>query len=116
MADDLLKLSLELARQMVRRNLTVHPEVILPLVQDAVAQLANAKTPLTIALHPADAALVREQLPSAPDTEHWQITENAALSRGSCLLHSAHSHLDGTLATRWQHLTARLGVDDTWLD
>ncbi len=116
LADDLLHLSLELARQMVRRALTVHPEMIVPLVKDALVQLASTQTPLSITLHPADAAVVRTHLAETINNGHWNLVEDALMQRGGCLLQTASSHLDATLGTRWQHLTAKLGLDDAWLE
>lgn len=116
LAGDLLGLALELARQMVRRSLTAHPEIILPLLNDALAQLSNATTQLRIALHPADAALVRAHLSERIETGHWQLIEDASLLRGGCLLQTATSYVDATLGTRWQHLATRLGLEDQWID
>ena len=116
LADDLLRLSLELARQMVRRALVVHPEMIVPLVKDALAQLSNTTTPLSLTLHPDDAAVVRTHLAETIDNGHWNLIEDAAMQRGGCLLQTASSHLDATLGARWQQLTAKLGLDDAWLE
>jgi flagellar assembly protein FliH len=116
LADDLLGLALELARQMVRRSLTAHPEIIIPLLNDALAQLSNATAQLRIALHPADAALVRTHLAEQIKTGHWQLIEDASLLRGGGVLQTATSHVDATLGTRWQHLATRLGLEDQWID
>lgn len=116
LADDLLQLALTLAQQMVRRALTVHPDLIVPLVKDALMQLAAPDIPLTMTLHPADAALVRTQLAEAMENGHWKIIEDAGLQRGGCLLQTATSQLDATVETRWRHLAAALGMDDRWID
>lgn len=116
LADDLLQLALTLARQMVRRALAVHPDLIVPLVKDALMQLAAPEIPLTMTLHPADAAVVRTQLSESMEAGRWRIVEDAGLQRGGCLLQSATSQLDATVETRWRHLTTALGMDDRWLD
>jgi flagellar assembly protein FliH len=116
LADDLLRLALELSRQMVRRALAVRPELIVPLVKDALAQLGNARAPLSMTLHPADAAVVRAHLADTIESGHWNIVEDAQVQRGGCLLQTASSQLDATVGTRWQHLTAKLGLDDPWLE
>ncbi len=116
LADDLLQLSLEVARQMVRRSLTVHPETIIPLLKDALTQLSNATAQLTVTLHPRDAVLVRTHLAESVEARHWQIVEDASVQQGGCLLQTATSHIDATLGTRWQRLATKLGLADTWLD
>ena len=116
LADDLLRLALALAQQMVRRTIAIHPEVIIALLQDALTQMSNAATQLTLTLHPADAVLVRARLAEQSEFENWKIVESTAIQRGGAVLHSAASHMDATVETRWQHLTRKLGLDDTWLD
>jgi flagellar assembly protein FliH len=101
---------------MVRRTLAVHPEIIVPLVKDALTQLGSTNAPLTITLHPSDAALVRTHLAESMEAGSWKILEDANLQRGGCLLQSATSHMDATVGTRWQHLTSRLGIEEKWLD
>ncbi|MEQ1772158.1 MAG: FliH/SctL family protein [Burkholderiales bacterium] len=116
LADDLLRFGLALARQMVRRSLTAHPDIIIPLVKDALTHLASANTPLSMTLHPADAVLVRAHLTDAIATGHWNLIEDADLQRGGCLLQTATSHMDATIGARWHHLASKLGIDDQWLD
>ncbi len=116
LADDLLRLALEVAREMVRRSLAIHPDSIITLIHDALAQLSNANAQLTLTLHPADATLVRTQLAESIETGKWLILESTELRRGGCLLQTATSHMDASIGTRWQHLTERLELDDTWLD
>jgi flagellar assembly protein FliH len=116
LAEDLLGLSLAIARQMIRRTLTVHPEVILPLITDALAEISTASTQPTLTLHPADAALVRSRLPDSLAEGNWQIVEDAAIARGGCLVHTAASHVDATVQGRWQHLLNQLGMNGSWLD
>jgi len=115
LADDLLHLSLEVARQMVRRSLAVHPEIIITVLKDALAQLSNASSPLTVILHPADALLVRTHLAKQIESGAWQIIEDSSIERGGGVLQTATSHVDATISTRWQHLTTTLGLDDKWL-
>lgn len=116
LAEDLLGLSLAIARQMVHRTLTVRPEVILPLITDALAEISTASAQPTLTLHPADAALVRAHLPDSLTEGNWQIVEDAAIARGGCLVHTAASHVDATVQGRWQHLLNQLGMNDSWLD
>lgn len=116
LADDLLGLALKVARQLVRQSLTVHPELIMPLLKDALARMSGASAQLTLTLHPADAALVRHHLAAQIESENWHIVEDAAMQRGGAVLQTATSQVDATLGTRWHHLTATLGLDDKWID
>lgn len=114
-AHDVLGVALELARQMLRTALTVRPELIVPLVQDALARSPQPAAPATIALNPQDAALVRELIPEQLAAGGWRIVEDAKLARGGCLLQTAASQIDATMDTRWKRLAAALGQAGEWL-
>lgn len=116
LAEDLLGLSLAIARQMVRQTLAVRPEIVLPLITDALAEISTASTQPTLTLHPADAALVRARLSDSLTEGNWLLVEDATVARGGCLVHTAASHIDATVQGRWQHLLNQLGVNDPWLE
>ncbi len=116
LADDVLGLALEIARRMVRQALTVKPELIIPLVQDALAQISQPASQATMALHPEDAKVVREHLGEQLSADGWRIVEDATLRRGGCWLRTAATQVDATVAARWRHLATALGQDAKWLD
>jgi flagellar assembly protein FliH len=116
LTDDLLGLALVLAKQMVRRALDIHPELITAVINDALTTLSGAASRLIVTLHPADAELVRTHLAEQIAAGAWQIVEDASLQRGGCMLQTATSQIDATVESRWRHLVSRLGQDGTWLD
>ncbi len=113
-AQDVLELSLEIARQMVRQALTVKPEIIVALIHDALTRAVQPQS-ATIALNPADAALVRAQLGDELTTAGWRIVEDAKLARGGAMLQTAATQIDATVETRWCRLAAALGQHGDWL-
>lgn len=114
-AQDLMELSLEIARQMVHQALKVNPELLLGVVRDAIASLPHINQAAHLVLHPDDAELVRSGMGEQLAHAGWKIFENAQMERGSCRVETAHSQIDATLATRWQHIVASLGQDNSWL-
>lgn len=114
-AHDVLELALEVARQIVRQALAVKPELVVTLVQDALARTVQPLAGATIALHPADAALVREQLGDELTAAGWRIVEDPKLARGGAMLQTAATQIDATIATRWQRLAAALGQGSEWI-
>lgn len=114
-AQHVLELSLEIARQMVRQALTAKPDLIIAVVQDALARTVQPLHAATIALNPADATLVREQLGDELTAAGWRIVEDAALARGGAMLQTAGTQIDATVATRWKRLAAALGQTSDWI-
>ncbi len=111
-ADELLGLALELARQVVRREIGARPETLLDVVHEALDQLPHQNA--SIYLNPEDASLVRSYLGDQLSHAGHRILEDAKLARGDCVLEAGGSHLDASVATRWRRVLASLGLDDAW--
>lgn len=118
LATEVLSISLELAKLIVRAGVRVKPELVLPVVQDAIASLPGAGEPVTLLLNPADAALLRELARDdrALSALPWKILEDPHIERGGCKLETPSTEVDGTLETRWRRVIANLGRDDAWID
>ena len=114
MAQEVLQLACDIARQVVRREVVGNPQAMLPVVREALAMLAAENRPATVRLHPADwAALekpLREEFPAA--RIEWQ--PDAAVQAGDCLVESAGMVIDGTLDKRWRRAIAALGLTAAW--
>lgn len=111
-ADELLGLALEVARQVVRSEIRARPEAILDVVRQAMAQLPHQHA--SIYLHPDDASLVRSYLGDQLGHAGHRILEDERLTRGDCVLESGGAHVDAAMATRWRRVLAALGLDDAW--
>jgi flagellar assembly protein FliH len=113
-ADALLSLALELARQMVRKALAVKPEVMLEVVRDSLQQLFHAHA--TLYLHPEDAALVRAHLGDTLNHAGHRIFEDEQITRGGCRIETSASQIDATVETRWRRVLESLGRSGRWFD
>jgi flagellar assembly protein FliH len=118
LATEVLSISLELAKLIVRAGVRVKPELVLSVVHDAIASLPGAGEPVTLLLNPADAALLRELARDdrALSALSWKILEDPHIERGGCKLETSSTEVDGTLETRWRRVIANLGRDDAWID
>lgn len=115
-AQQVLDLSLDLARALLKTALTVQPELVLPIVREAVRYLPALQQPALLYLHPDDAALVAEKMGVELDKTGWQIAHDPHLERGGCRVETASNQIDATLPTRWQRLSAALGKESGWLE
>lgn len=111
-ADELLALATEIARQVVRGELTAKQDVILNVVHEALSQLPHQHA--TIFLHPDDASLVRSYAGDTLAHAGHRVIEEPRLNRGDCILESGSSQVDATLATRWRRVIETLGLADAW--
>lgn len=111
-ADELLALATEIARQVVREEITARPDIIAKVVHEALAQLPHQHA--TIFLHPEDASLVRSYAGDALAHAGHRILEDSRLNPGDCILESGSSQTDATLATRWRRVVETLGIASAW--
>lgn len=113
-AEELLGLALEIARQVVRQTIAARPTVILEVVREALAQLPHQHA--AIHLHPEDAALVRAYLGDQLAHLGHRILEDAATARGGLRLEAGGSHLDAGVQTRWRRVLEGMGAPAGWVE
>lgn len=117
-AADVLSLSLEVAKQMVRQSIRVKPELVFAIIKEAAMSFPEIADDPRLILHPFDAELVRKAI--APtltaDELPWKLTEDPQMERGGCRFQTGSSEIDATLENRWRRIVAALGRDDAWLD
>lgn len=113
-ADDLLALSIEVARQVVRQAVAVKPEVVLEVIHEALQALPLLHA--VIHLHPEDASLALLRAGDRLAHGGHRIYEDPRLKRGDVIIEAGGSHLDATLATRWRRVVEALGQHASWID
>lgn len=109
--EELMDLVMTLSRRVVMAELRARPEQILAVIREAVKALPSASRHVRIHLHPEDAHLIAEQLPSHGEVQ-WHVIEDLAISRGGCLLDSGSSHVDARLETRLDEAMMALAGGD----
>jgi flagellar assembly protein FliH len=108
LADTVLALALDVARQVVHRTLTAEPAWVLPLVRDLLNTEPALRGEPRLLLHPEDVALVKNSLGHEIEAAGWQVRADDTLTRGGCRVQSANGELDGTLETRWKRVSSAL--------
>jgi len=111
-ADEVLALVVELAREVIRQEVTARPETLLTVVREALAQLPHHHA--AIYLHPDDASLLRSYMGDQLAHGGHRIHEDFKLTRGDCVLEAGGSQLDATVAMRWQRVLEGLGISRAW--
>jgi flagellar assembly protein FliH len=114
-SNDVLELALHLARNMVRTAFEVRPELIIPVVRQAVDYLPTLQQPALLILHPEDALIVQGSIGPELEKTGWRIVQDEGIARGGCRVDTASNQIDAQIASRWQRLTQALGKDLGWL-
>lgn len=116
LSQDVLALSLDIAKQVLRQALKVKPELLIPVVKSAMESLPQNVQHPHIHLHPDDAELVRAAMNGELSHVGWRIVEDARVARGGCLIETASAEVDASIPSRWRRIATLLGQDHSWLD
>ncbi|MDP2879863.1 MAG: flagellar assembly protein FliH [Sulfuricella sp.] len=116
LTQNLLSLALDVAKQMLREALRVRPELVLPVIREAVNSLPQASQHPHLKLHPEDAALVRSLMADELNHFHWKLIEDGRVERGGCRVETTNSEIDATMENRWKRILVALGSEGAWLE
>ncbi len=113
-AEGILKLACEVARQVVRRELTVNPDAVVPVVRECLSLLLTDGKAAVIRMNPADSISMADELQRQFSSLALTLVPDPHITRGGCLAEAFGTVVDGTVECRWQRSVATLGLDTPW--
>lgn len=116
MAQGVLELSCELARQVLRQELSVNPNVLMPVIREALELLGAEHRSAVVRMHPVDLDVLEGQLSSEFSGMALSLRSDLSLQPGGCVVESAGMVVDASLQKRWQRAVATLGLVNAWED
>ena len=114
-AEQLLATAIEIASQVLRQSLQIKPDLLLPVVKEAITTLHTHNGHPALFVHPQDAELIRSHLGDQLAHNNWRIIEDNALTPGGCRVELGSSEVDATLETRWRRVIESIGITQDWL-
>lgn len=108
-ADRVFDLALTIARQVVRREVELDREAVLPALREAVLAIIEQHAAPRVMLHPADYALLADTLPADGLLKGCQFIADARITRGGCRVETPAGEVDATLENRWRRVLDALG-------
>ena len=114
LAKGVLELACALSRQVLRHELSVNPNVLQPVIREALQLQSFDTKSAVVRLHPQDVEVLQEALEKEFAGMSLALVADAAIKPGGCVVASAGTVIDGTLDTRWRRAVANLGLDESW--
>jgi flagellar assembly protein FliH len=114
MAKGVLELACELARQVLRRELTVNPNALQPVVREALGMLTVDSKMAAVRMNPVDLDVFAEDLQREFPNLNLTLVPDASVAMGGCLVEAAGTVVDGTVQRRWHKAVASLGLESRW--
>ncbi len=103
-----------LARQIVRSELAVRPELVATVAQEAIDTLLLSAHHITLRVHPDDHTLVQQGAADVLAARGARLLADTGVTRGGCVVESDIGVIDGSLEARWRRAAAALGCDESW--
>jgi flagellar assembly protein FliH len=101
--NEMVQLAIEIAKKIVRREVTVDREIVISLARVALARLHN-RVLASVRLHPEDYQYVaahREKLGTASTIK---LIEDASISRGGCLIETDFGDVDARIEQQFNEI------------
>jgi len=115
-ADQLLALAIEIASQVTRSAINVKPDILLPLIREAISALPLHHAHIILRLSPKDIESVRGAMGEQLSQIGAQVIEDSTVSPGGCMLLAGASEVDATIETRWKRVLEAIGTEpQEWL-
>ncbi|WP_427911988.1 FliH/SctL family protein [Ramlibacter sp. MMS24-I3-19] len=110
-ASDVVTLAVDIARQVLRRELSVDETALLPAAREALRALGEGASALEIHLNPQDASRLAPHL-DAVQSGTCRVVPDEDLPRGGCRVEGDTGIAEAGFEARWQAVMARLGRDE----
>ena len=105
---EIVKLSLLIARHIIRREIKLEPGEVVAVVREAIKAIPSSAEDTKIYLHPEDAELVRKAFSLKEEELNWKIEEDILLMRGDCRIESKSSLIDASIESRLSAIAAQM--------
>jgi flagellar assembly protein FliH len=100
---DLVRLALEIARRVLRREMAVDPDALRGLVTAALEKLAGQDI-ARVKVHPSHAALLAACLKQAPGGNAVEVVGDASRQPGAVIFETARGNLDASVDSQLQEI------------
>ena len=114
MAQGLLEIACELARQVLRRELSVDPAALQPVLREALGLLLADGKSTVVRLNPMDRETLAQGAPNEFASQALTLLADPTITPGGCVVESAGAVVDATVQKRWLRAIATLGLTSSW--
>lgn len=110
----LITLVQQLARNLLKAEATLSPQLLLATLQEAIAALPSKDEPVTLYLHPDDVAIIEQHFDEkSREQRQWKLISEPAQAQGDIKVATALSELDIKLEQRIDELMSNF-IQANW--
>lgn len=110
LSQTLVALAIECGERLAQAHFVHAPQALEGLVREALASAVGELSQIRVRVHPEDAQVLEHFLSQEYPKSHIKWLQDAAISRGGCMIDTQLAHFDLSLETRQSALRAALGL------
>jgi flagellar assembly protein FliH len=115
-AETVATVAVQLARQVVRSELDVRPELVCAVASEAVNAVLLSARSIVVQVHPDDHALIASSAGEALAARGARLVAQHGIARGGCLLETDAGIVDARIESRWNDAVCALGTAVPWCE
>ena len=103
-APDILEISLDIAKKIIKKEVAENPDIVLENIKEMLGGLSKEETKLILKVNPAQAAMLKQQVPEIVIAAGLEakvvIIPDENIMEGGCLLTTTNGVIDATIETQ----------------
>ena len=114
LAQGVLEIACELARQVLRRELAIDTAALQSVLREALGLLMADGKSTVVRLNPSDRDTLANGAPNELANLALTLVADPSITPGGCVIESAGTVVDATVQKRWLRAIATLGLTTPW--
>ncbi len=111
-APDILSISLDIAKKIIKKEAAEDPDVILGNIKEVLKDLSKEETKITLKVNPAQVAMLKQQVPDIVSMSGLEakvlIVPDENTMEGGCLVTTTNGVIDATIETQIEIISEAL--------
>lgn len=103
-APDILEISIDIARKIVKHEIQQDPEIVLATILDVLKTISKEESRITIKVNPSQVALAKEKMPEVLEMAGLEtkvsVFGDENIDAGSCIVSTSNGVVDATVNTQ----------------
>lgn len=103
-APDILEISLDIAKKIIKKESIENPDVILNNIKDIMKGLSKEEAKITLRVNPSQAAMLKNDVPEVEDSLGLEakiiIVADETITEGGCLVTTTNGVIDATIESQ----------------
>ena len=103
-APDILDISIDIAKKIIKKEMTDNPEIILENIKDIMKGLSKEESKITLNVNPTQAPILKQELPEVAKSLGLEVkiyvVPDDYVMEGGCVMHTTNGVIDATIESQ----------------